>query len=146
MKCEVIIDPNCEEQVLIYAKEETELVKSIKALTEEWSEGFWGYSGKEMVKLCFADVYCFSIMDNKVYAVCEKEKFQIKERLYVIEEKLPDSFIKINQSCIVNLNKAERFDASISGTLKILLKNGYTDYVSRRQLKFIKERIGSKNE
>ena len=70
------------------------------------------------------------------------EKFEIKTRLYVIEEKLPENFIKINQSCIANINQIERFDASISGTLKIRFKNGYTDYVSRRQLKNVKERIG----
>ena len=56
--------------------------------------------------------------------------------------KICSNFVKINQSCIVNVNKIERFDTSVSGTLKVSLKNGYTDYVSRRQLKPIKERIG----
>ena len=59
-----------------------------------------------------------------------------------MEKKLPENFVKINQSCIANIDKINRFDASFSGTLKLIFKNSYTDYVSRRQLKTVKERIG----
>jgi len=59
-----------------------------------------------------------------------------------LEEKLSSDFIKINQSCIVNIKKIEKFSASIYGTLNIKLKNGYSDYVSRRNMKKIKERFG----
>ena len=68
----------------------------------------------------------------------------IKERLYTVENTVGDSFIKINQSCIVNIDKIERFEASFSGALTVVLKNGYKDYISRRQLKIVKERIGFK--
>ena len=53
-------------------------------------------------------------------------------------------FVKLNQSCIVNIKKIECFDASLGGALKVTLKNGYRDYVSRRQLKAVKERLGLK--
>ena len=52
----------------------------------------------------------------------------------------------INQGCLVNIDKIDHFDASISGNLIIYLKSGYKDYVSRRQIKNVKERIGIKNE
>ncbi|MEE1184969.1 MAG: LytTR family DNA-binding domain-containing protein [Acutalibacteraceae bacterium] len=142
MKCEIIIDDTCEEKVVIFSKENNRLVNDIKQFVEQCSTELIGYKNKEIIKLNSADVFCITVIDNKVYAVCQKEKFEIKTRLYVIEEKLPENFIKINQSCIANINQIERFDASISGTLKIRFKNGYTDYVSRRQLKNVKERIG----
>ena len=82
------------------------------------------------------------MLKDQLFLIIFYYKFEIKTRLYVIEEKLPENFIKINQSCIANINQIERFNASISGTLKIRFKNGYTDYVSRRQLKNVKERIG----
>lgn len=142
MKCEIILDANCEERVVIYARRENTLVKQIQQLTEESSIEFIGYNGKEIIKLEPSEIYCVTIIDGKIFAICEKEQYQIKDRLYVLEKKLPDSFVKINQSCIANFQKIGSFDASISGTLKIRFKNGYTDYVSRRQLKLIKERIG----
>lgn len=142
MKCEIIIDSNCEERVIIYTKKNCSLIQNIKQLVEESRKGLIGYNDKEIVNLAPYEIYCVTIIDNKIYAICEKEKLQLKERLYMLEEKLPENFIKVNQSCIANINKIERFDASISGTLKLRFKNGYIDYVSRRQLKTIKERIG----
>lgn len=142
MNCEIIIDRDCEERVVIYAQAHTPLVEDIRRLAEENGIALMGYRDREIVRLNPLDVYCFAVLDNKVYAVCENEQLQLKQRLYQIEGLLPDGFVKINQSCIANLKKVERFDASISGTLKLRFKNGYVDYVSRRQLKCIKERLG----
>ena len=142
MKCEIVIDANAEEKVVIYAKENNRLVQEVKQLVEASQLGLVGYNGKEIVTLNPADIYCIAVTGGKTCAICEKETLQLKERLYVLEEKLPDFFLKINQSCIANMRMMERFDASISGTLKVRFKNGYTDYVSRRQLKQVKERMG----
>lgn len=142
MKCEIIIDKNCEEKIVIYAKHNSNLIEEIKSLAQKDTQDFVGYKNEQIVKLNPFDVYCVTVIDNKVYAILEKEKFLLKERLYVIEEKLPENFVKVNQSCIANIKKIDRFDASISGTLKLFFKNGYVDYVSRRQLKNVKERIG----
>ena len=142
MKCEIIIDSALEEKIVIYAKENSVLIEDIKQMVEKSSIGLVGYNEKEMVTLNPLDIYCVTIIDNKVFAICENEKLQLKERLYSLEERLPETFIKINKSTLANIQKIERFDASISGTLKILFKNGYVDYVSRRQLKTIKKRLG----
>ena len=79
---------------------------------------------------------------RSIYALTKDEKYKLKQRLYVLEEMLNRDFIKINQSCIVNVKKIQRFDASFSGAMSVVLKNGYKDYISRRQLKNVKERIG----
>ncbi len=142
MKCEVVLNPNGEEKVVVYAKAETPLVREIRRLTEEPDTAIIGYKDKEIIPLDVDDIYCVAVVQNRVYAVCERERFLLRERLYTLEEKLPFCFIKINQSCLANIKKVERFDASIAGTLKVRFQNGYVDYVSRRQLKVIKERIG----
>lgn len=142
MKCEIIIDQNAEERVVIYTKAESTLTENIKRLVEQSRKGLVGYSDREIIPLDIKDIFCVTVMSGRVYAICENEKFLLKERLYTLEGKLNERFIKINQSCIANMDKIERFDASFSGTLKVCFKNGHTDYVSRRQLKFIKERFG----
>lgn len=143
MKLEIFIDKECEERVIVYAHEKTKLTDAITQLVNE-TDTLIGYNGKQYVKLSFADIYCFIVEENKVFAVTENERLQLKNRLYQLEEIMPESFVKINQSCIINTVKAERFDASITGTLLVKLKNGYSDYVSRRNLKKIKERFGIK--
>lgn len=142
MKCEIIIDPNCQERVVIYAREDSPLLYSIRQFVEESSPGLMGFRDGKTVKLNPYDIHCITVIDRKVYAICETEQLQLKERLYTLEEQLPPVFVKVNQSCLANITKIEKFDASISGTLKLHFKNGYTDYVSRRQLRAVKERIG----
>ncbi len=142
MKCEIIIDPSCQERVVIYAKEESSLVQEIKQLADGVEKELFGYAEDEIVKLNPADIYYISVIGGKVYAIVGNERYLLKERLYLLEEKLPECFVKINQSCLANIKKTERFDTSISGTLKIRFKNGDTDYVSRRQLRAVKERLG----
>lgn len=142
MKITIIINKEREEEAIIYAHEKTELIGEIERLLSEETEVLVGYKEKEMVRLSIGEVYCFIVEDNKIYALCEKEKLQLKCRLYNLEETLSENFIKINKSCIANLKKIERFSANFSGSLQVVFKNGYTDYVSRRNLKNVKERLG----
>lgn len=142
MKCEIIIDPACEERVLVYANGHSDLVERIRALAAESDCEWIGYREHRIVRFTPQDVYAFTIRGGRVYAVLENEQLQMKERLYTLEERLPTDFVKIHQSCIVNVRCIARFDASVAGTLKVFLKNGYVDYVSRRQMKTIKERLG----
>jgi len=142
MKYSIIIDAEREEEIVIYAHSRGELVDKIEKLVLEANEGLWGYDKNDIVKLDSSDIYCFIVEDGRVYAMTEKEKFLLKTRLYSLEESYPHDFVKINQSCLVNVEKIERFSSSIGGSLMVSLKNGYSDYISRRQLKNVKERIG----
>ena len=142
MKFSVIYDSNREEEVVVYAKEKSPIVDRIEALIKESMTELVGYKDGEAVKLDLFDVYCYTVEDGRVFAVTENEKYQLKLRLYQVEEMLDEGFVKINQSCIVNIGKIERFGASLGGSLMVTLKGGYRDYVSRRQLKTVKERIG----
>lgn len=142
MKLTVIIDKLHEEEVVIYAHEKNGLVMHIEQIVLEHRCQIIGYKNKECVKLNADEIFCFTIQGNKIFALTRDEKYLIKQRLYQIEEKYGNSFIKINQSCLASISKISKFDVSVSGTIKIVLKNGYTDYVSRRNLKKVKERLG----
>lgn len=142
MKFRLIIDKSREDEVIVYAHKKTKLIEEIENLVKENNFELVGFVDREAVKLDLAEVYCFISENNNVFAICEKEKFRLRERLYKLEEKLPENFVKINQSCIADIKKIKRFDTSFTGVLKVVFKNGYTDYVSRRNVKNIKERLG----
>ena len=142
MKVETVIDGTCEERVVIYAHSRTQLVEDIERLVSERAEYVLGYADGSVYKLLPEEIYCFSVEDGRVYAVTENGKVRIKERLYEIEGEWGRVFLKINQSCLVNVKRIERFESSIGGALSVILENGYRDYISRRQLKAVKERIG----
>jgi len=142
MKCQTIIDKNREEEVLIYVHKKTAFSEEIENFVMETSTELIGYSDKIALKISLSEIFSIVVEDNKVYAITQNAKLRMKQRLYVLEAMLGNGFVKINQSCIVNIRKIERFDASFAGALSVTLKNGYKDYVSRRQLKTVKERIG----
>ena len=142
MKCKVFIDKNHEEEVVIYSHQRNSLVEQIESLVNSQELEITGYKEQEAVKLDLSEIFCFICEENKIFALTEKERFKIKLRLYQLEEKLPQNFVKLNQSCIGNVKKIQRFNASFGGSLSVEFKNGYKDYVSRRQLKIVKERFG----
>lgn len=142
MKFRIIIDKEREEEVTVCAHEETNLTAEIERLCREDAIELIGYKDRDAVKVEMLEVYCFIVEDGKIFAITENDKLQLKCRLYTVEERLTDSFVKINQSCIANIRMIERFEASIGGALTVKFKNGYCDYVSRRNLKKVKERLG----
>ncbi|MBQ6809075.1 MAG: LytTR family transcriptional regulator [Clostridia bacterium] len=142
MKYNVFIDPEREEEVIIYAHSKTKIVEKIEEILSSENSEFFGYGEGNVVKLDLNDVICFTAEEGKVFAHTKNEKLYVKLRLYQLEELFSADFIKINQSCLVRVDKIKRFSSSIGGSLMVTLEGGYRDYVSRRQLKTVKERIG----
>lgn len=145
MKCEIIIDESSEERVVIYAKEHSAWVEEIRRTVLGEVREVIGYRERSAVPLNFKEVAYFATFDGEVYAGGRCGRYRVNERLYELESILPSAgFVKINQSCIANLGEIERFDASLGGSLVVIFKDGYRDYVSRRQMKKVKERLGMK--
>ena len=143
MEIKIFIDKSKAEEVLIYAHERSNLIEEIERIVYENNLEITGYIDNEAKKLNLFDVNCFISENNKIFALTD-EKLQIKLRLYQIEDKLNEDFIKINQSCIANIRQIEKVQATFSGSLQVVFKNGYKDYISRRNLKSVKERLGVK--
>ena len=144
MKFRLIIDENREEEIVVYAKKESAFTEELEAFVKSNTAEILGYSGGNIVKLSPAEVYAFAVENGKVFAHTASEKYTVPKRLYQIEEITSELFVKINQSCIVNVAQIERFEPTFGGSLMVVMKNGYRDYVSRRQMKNVKERIGFK--
>ena len=142
MKFTLVLDESAEESILITAHKKTDLINQIEKLIENESFILLGFDDEDIVPLNFNDVYAFYTSDNKVYAKLKNETYLLRERLYKIEENISNDFVKINQGCIINLNKVLRFESNIGASIKVIMKNGFSDYISRRELKNVKRRMG----
>ena len=90
-----------------------------------------------------ADIIRVYAAAGKVYGTTEKGDFQLRLRLYEMEERLDKScFVRISNSEIINLRKVRSFDLSFSGTICVSLSNGSVTYVSRRYMAKIKQVLG----
>ncbi len=77
---------------------------------------------------------------KKVYLRTREEVFEVRDRLYVLEDSLRErGFVRISNSEIVNVSQIERLDMSYAGTIKMFMKNGDETYVSRRYVSRIRD-------
>ncbi len=72
-------------------------------------------------------------------------EYQIKKKLYELEQELDNNyFIRISNSCIINIRYVECFDLGMVGNIVVNFKDKTKEYVSKRRiskiLKFLKER------
>ena len=88
------------------------------------------------------DVICFFSKDKYNYVRTVNGIYRIKMKLYELEEVLDkNDFIKISNSCIVNINQVECFDISILGTIVVKLKDDTKENVSKRNIKKVKQML-----
>ncbi|MBR2926495.1 MAG: LytTR family transcriptional regulator DNA-binding domain-containing protein [Clostridia bacterium] len=142
MKLRIVIDPTKEEEIVVHAHAKSRLTEELARLVERFDTNIIGYAENRAVKLEIDRIDCFSVEGGKVYAITSDGRFHVKTRLYVLEEQYSKSFIKINQSCLANVSAMTQFDTMLSCALRVTFRSGYTDYVSRRCLKSLKERMG----
>lgn len=143
MKCFTFIDKNEEEKVIIYSKERTSLVEQIEKLVSSSGVSLTGTYEDTSILINPMDVSCFVVEGGKIYALINEKKYQLKERLYQLEDmSFNEYFVKLNQSCLANIKQIKEFKASIGGAVMVVFQNGYKDYISRRELRNVKERIG----
>ena len=144
MKCRVVITDERDE-VVIYTKEKGELTDKIEALVESYVGELVGTSERgENFVISPTEVTAFTVIDGCVFAILDGGKYRLKERLYELEERLSKSFVKINKSTLANPLMIRSFSTGFGCSLDVVFKNGYKDYVSRRQIKVLKERITRK--
>lgn len=129
------------EEIVIYAKERYPFIDELEERLSGERDLF-GTRGEESVRLHPTDIEVFTVKDGRVCAITADGEYTLRDRLYMLEERLGSEFIKINQSTLANVRKISRFKASVGGALCIVFSSGYSDYVSRRQLKAVKSALG----
>lgn len=81
--------------------------------------------------------------NGKMFAKLDQATYQIRLRLYELEERLDnEKFVRISNSEIVNLKRVKGLDLSFAGTICMELENGEVSYVSRRYVSKIKKKLG----
>ena len=91
------------------------------------------------------DIMCFYSMEQNNYCKTNSDEFKIKKKLYELEESLDkNTFVRISNSCIVNIKFVQSFDLSMIGNIIVKFRDGTSEYVSKRRIpyvmKFLKER------
>lgn len=90
-------------------------------------------------------IICFFSKNKYNYARTQDGTYKIKYKLYELEKLLKTKdFIRISNSCIINIQQVVCFDTSILGTILVKLNDDTQETVSKRNvshiMKLLKER------
>ena len=144
MKFNLQVNSKSEESVSAVLHKYCEFANRLEEMVMKYngSDTLTAYTEDDIAVLKFSDIECVTVIDSKTFAIDKNgESFRLKKRLYEIEKLLPSSFIKINKSSIANRNSIKKFSAAFSGSVNVIFKSGYTDYVSRRCFAQIKKEL-----
>lgn len=147
MKLNVEIDTNIEEPAALITtprmtEEVTRVVDFISKL-DDITTVISGIRDDKVELLEQESIYRIFAEEGKVFARTESGLYQVRLRLYELEERLDDSkFVRISNSEIVNLKKVKSLDLSFVGTICMELSNKEVSYVSRRYVSKIKKKLG----
>ena len=103
-----------------------------------------GYLDNTVYSLSTQDILFFETNDRNVYAHTKDNAFLIHYRLYELEENLPDNFLRVSKSSILNVDEVKSLTQSVMGNL-IQFRDSYKQiYVSRRFLKKLKLKLNQR--
>ena len=145
MKIEVKVDAACAETTVVIctSKATDEIQQLVRKLSQDAPQVIVGFMEDEAVILSQEEIIRAYAEGGKVFAETSNGDFQLRLRLYELEERLESTrFVRISNAEIVNLSWIRGFDLSFAGTICVRLKNGKATYVSRRYVAKIKQVLG----
>ena len=142
---EIKINEKCKiPKLVIYTEQVTEeLMKIVNKLKSADEEKLIGFKDDEAFLLDFSKIEIIYTENKKIYARVDNISYQIKKRIFELEESLMDlNFVRTSNSEIVNFKKVLSIDFKLTGTFMLKLESGNNTFVSRRYVKKIKEYLG----
>ncbi len=88
------------------------------------------------------EVYMVRVVDRETRLYTKTEEFSSRKRLYEVLDQLGGGFLQISKACAVNLSYIQSVEAGFGGSLLLKMKNGLSDYVSRKYLPALKNYLG----
>lgn len=144
MKFKLLINPHKNEIVEAQVHQKSIFTDNLEkfVLTNGNSNSIIGYDDKDLIILQLEDIIMITILDNKITAICiNNERYHLRKRIYQLTNELPNSFWRINKSSIVNKIYIDRFEETKTAGVNIVMKNGLSDYVSRRCFSKIRKEL-----
>jgi DNA-binding LytR/AlgR family response regulator len=131
-------------EVVITASEQNDAVKSLMKRIEDPLAGTLLVSDAEGITTVLDEESIISISSGSKKLVIRADDglYELRMSMQDVEKQLnPLAFIRISRYEIINLGKVRRFDFSVTGTLRIIMKDGTETWASRRLIAVIKRRL-----
>lgn len=139
--------PGQEDEIVIRVAELTEdILDTVKKLkNNETKDSVAVISGDSILMLQTKDIFYFDSVDDKVFAYTKDKNYEIKMKLYEIEEDFSfSSFIRVSKNTILNIKKIEHLSPEFNGRFIAKLVNSEKVMISRGYVPSLKKKLGIK--
>ncbi|MGM8365006.1 LytTR family DNA-binding domain-containing protein [Virgibacillus sp. W0181] len=146
MKVNIDIDDRHEDtSITIQAKEWTkELEDIVSMIKKRKPQRLFGISDEQTVLLDPSKIDYIYAENRKVFAVMGNKRLEIKMKLYEVEEALAGhDFMRFSKSVIGNINQIQRFELSFNGNLCVFFQSENKEYITRKYVAPIKEKLAT---
>lgn len=135
--------PNDEDVVIVRCASPDQRLISMLLTFQNAKTELTGYLDDRIVRLNYQDVFYFEANENRVFAYCSSEVYEVRYKLYELENLFaPWDFVRCSKSLIVNMEKIESLSPMFSGKLEAHLNNGERIVISRQYVHSLKEKLG----
>ena len=144
MKFKLIIDKECQEEIVARVRTPNQLTAAIENLVLSYTgaDTITVYTEDDILQLSFSQIELITVMDRKTLVVdIQGHTYRLYQRLWEVEQQLPSYFIRINKSTIANENHIMRYNTVITGAVDAIFRSGNKEYVSRRCFAEIRRRF-----
>ena len=83
-----------------------------------------GLKEKEKVRIDLKDIQRIYSTNKQVFCMVNGQEYQLLERLYQLQEKLPNSFVQISRIEMIQIQAVNKFTITRSGIIEIIFKDG----------------------
>ncbi|MGT2715682.1 LytTR family DNA-binding domain-containing protein [Streptococcus respiraculi] len=144
MKIRIELDDSLDDvEVVIKTARLTDQVDQLQQLLSKMNQPsliFYKDASEYFVKL--EDILFFETDGAKIFAHSRTDAYEVKLKLYELEEVLPITFCRISKSSIANVRAIYSLDKSFSGTSRIRFADTHkVVHVSRHYYQLLKERL-----
>ena len=135
------VDSPDKEEALIRAQSETEDIRAAMEILLGRERKIPVIFKGNNVLLDTSAIYYIESVDKKAFVYTRAECFEVRLRLYELDESLGAYFSRISKSMIVNLKKIKCVRSELSGRMEATLLNDEKITISRTYVKEIKRRL-----
>lgn len=151
MKIQVEVDNKIKEnEVIIRCSKLSEEVKNIQSMLDDMlsnKKRITFYKGDTEYYLSLEEILFFDTEENGICAHTIKNIYNVKYKLYELEELLPGYFMRVSKSTILNTNHIYSITRSLSSSSKVEFQNTHKQvYVSRYYYKPLKIKLLEKRK
>lgn len=137
------ISRELEEEILIRCHEVDEEIHEIVNKLKTEPSIILGYQDEQVHRMNLRDIYYFEAVDGKVFLYCKDNVFEVKHKLYELEEVCKEkNFFRATKSTILNIAKISSVHPSLNGRFEAVLDNGERAVISRQYVPVLKKMLG----